>query len=91
MKTRRARRQITEKEKQMYFDAFAKGKKPSHLAAKYDRTPSTMYRYFDLWKSQNKVDEYVKAIGPDKPSVDWAVVGAALMKLGRALGGTHPV
>lgn len=91
MKTRRARRQITEKEKQMYFDAFAKGKKPSHLAAKYGRTTSTMYRYFDLWKTQNKVDDYIKAIGPDKPSIDWSVVGAALMKLGRALGGTHPV
>ena len=44
----------------------------------------------DAWR-KTKAEEYVAAIGPDKPSVDWAAVGNALIQLGRAFGGIHPV
>jgi len=58
--------------------------------------PFSLEQAADEWRKTNgwreaKAEEYVAAIGPDRPSVDWAAVGNALIQLGRAFGGIHPV
>jgi DNA-binding transcriptional MocR family regulator len=64
--------------------------------SKVEDRPFSLEQAADEWKRTNewrktKAEEYVAAIGPDKPSVDWAAVGNALIQLGRAFGGIHPV
>ena len=64
--------------------------------SKVEDRPFSLEQAADEWRKTNgwratKAEEYIAAIGPDKPSVDWAAVGNALIQLGRAFGGIHPV
>ena len=89
---RRKRRTLNKKQIEALYKSFDQGKKPPELSKELGRAVSTIYRYYKLWNEQpKKVEAYVAAIGPDRPSVDWAAVGNALIQLGRAFGGIHPV
>ena len=100
---RRKRRTFNKKQLEALYRSFDQGRKPPELSNELGRSISTVYRHYKLWnerdrcpelgdeKPKREVEAYVAAIGPDKPSVDWAAVGNALIQLGRAFGGIHPV
>jgi DNA-binding IclR family transcriptional regulator len=71
----------------MLHKLFERGKSPSEVIEKTGLNRSSVYRYYGLWKTES----YVAKIGPDKPSMDWAAIGDALMQLGRVLSGNHRV
>lgn len=78
---------ISDKEKKRMHKVFAKTDNLADAARKLGKSYQTTFYHWHKWKREN----YIQAIGTDKPSPDWDAVGQALIQLGRALCGNHSV
>ena len=87
---------ISAKEKERMHKVFAKSETLADAARKLGKPYQTTLYHWRKWQKQEayetwKKDNYIQAIGTDKPSPDWNAVGQALIQLGRALCGHHTV
>ena len=77
---------MTPKKKAKMLKLFEEGVRGINVAKRLNIDPKLVY-----YHQKKFLNNYIKAIGPDKPRPNWEAVGLALIQLGKALHGHDPV